>query len=98
MYVYDMHLVDVCLKFYQPCFLFQESVLKLSSIFNLSAQSSVKGKSNPTHERNICVVLGCIAEKLAGPSSISILTHGTLNYLITNLVIWDFILCYGQDL
>jgi hypothetical protein len=37
------------------------------------------------------VVLGCIAEKLAGPSSISILTQGTLSYLITNLVILDFI-------
>lgn len=63
----------------------KESVLKLSEIFSLSAQSSVKGKSNPTYQRNICVVLGCIAEKLAGPSSIAILTPGTLSYLITNL-------------
>jgi hypothetical protein len=58
----------------------------------------VKGKSNPTHQRNICVVLGCIAEKLAGPSSTAILTQGTLNYLITNLVILDFILFSGQGL
>lgn len=63
----------------------KESVLKLSNIFNLSAQSSVKGKSKPTQQRNICVVLGCIAEKLAGPNSVAILTQGTLNYLITNL-------------
>jgi hypothetical protein len=38
-------------------------------------------------------VLGCIAEKLAGPSRISILTPGTLNYLIANLVSLLFILC-----
>ncbi|XP_071446628.1 RING finger and SPRY domain-containing protein 1-like [Hetaerina americana] len=64
----------------------KDSVLKLSDIFNLSTQSSLKGKSFPTQQRNICVVLGCIAEKLAGPSSIAILTEGTLNYLISNLV------------
>jgi hypothetical protein len=75
------------------CFLFQESVLRISEIFNLSAKSSVKGRSNPTCQRNICVVLGCIAEKLAGPSRISILTPGTLNYLIANLVSLLYILC-----
>nr|CAD7424954.1 unnamed protein product [Timema monikensis] len=63
----------------------KESVLKLSEMFNLSAQSSLVGRKSPTHQRNICVLLGCLAEKLAGPSSISILTHGTLNYLIANL-------------
>ncbi|KAK6629470.1 hypothetical protein RUM43_003287 [Polyplax serrata] len=63
----------------------KESVLKLSKIFNLSTDSSIAGRSNPTQQRNICFVLGCFAEKLAGPSSITILTPGTLNYLITNL-------------
>ncbi|XP_066996878.2 RING finger and SPRY domain-containing protein 1 [Anabrus simplex] len=63
----------------------KESVLKLSRILNLSVQSSLMGRANPTHERNICVVLGCLAEKLAGPSSIAILTEGTLAYLIANL-------------
>jgi hypothetical protein len=43
-------------------------------------------------------VLGCIAEKLAGPSRISILTPGTLNYLITNLVSLLFILCNVHSL
>ncbi|CAG2067351.1 unnamed protein product, partial [Timema podura] len=62
----------------------KESVLKLSEMFNLSAQSSLVGRKSPTHQRNICVLLGCLAEKLAGPSSISILTSGTLNYLIAN--------------
>ena len=79
------------------CFLFQESVLRISEIFNLSAKSSVKGRSNPTCQRNICVVLGCIAEKLAGPSRISILTPGTLNYLITNLVSLLFIFSLSDN-
>jgi len=88
MYVSLCVLCCICL-----CFLFQESVLRISEIFNLSAKSSVKGRSNPTCQRNICVVLGCIAEKLAGPSRISILTPGTLNYLIANLVSLLYILC-----
>jgi hypothetical protein len=36
-------------------------------------------------ERNLCVILGCLAEKLAGPSSIAILTDSTLNYLLKNI-------------
>jgi hypothetical protein len=64
----------------------KETVLKMSEKFDLSAHSSKKGKHNPTQQRNICVVLGCLAEKLAGPSSIAILTPGTLNYLVANLV------------
>lgn len=63
-------------------------MLQLSTIFNLSSESSIIGRNSPTQQRNICVVLGCFAEKLAGPSSITILTPGTLNYLVTNLVIY----------
>lgn len=36
-------------------------------------------------ERNFCVILGCLAEKLAGPCSIAILTETTLNYLLKNI-------------
>lgn len=36
-------------------------------------------------ERNFCVILGCLAEKLAGPCSIAILTEKTLNYLLKNI-------------
>lgn len=48
-------------------------------------------------QRNICVVLGCIAEKMAGPNSIAILTKGTLDYLIANLVCSyaRYVLLYG---
>lgn len=63
----------------------RESVLHVASMFNLSAQSALVGRINAPKQRNICVVLGCIAEKLAGPSSLGILTDSTLDYLITNL-------------
>jgi len=36
-------------------------------------------------ERNLCVILGCLAEKLAGPCSIAILTDATLEYLLKNI-------------
>eukprot|EP00092_Neocalanus_flemingeri_P021824 GFUD01023675.1.p1 GENE.GFUD01023675.1~~GFUD01023675.1.p1 ORF type:complete len:670 (+),score=121.98 GFUD01023675.1:127-2136(+) len=38
-----------------------------------------------TKHRNLAIVLGCIAEKLAGPRSVALLTDKTLNYLIGNL-------------
>ncbi|XP_065340282.1 RING finger and SPRY domain-containing protein 1-like isoform X2 [Cloeon dipterum] len=63
----------------------RESVLRLALLFNLSAERSEEGRRFPMQQRNICVVLGCIAEKMAGPNSIAILTKGTLDYLITNL-------------
>lgn len=41
----------------------------------------------PVHyHRNICVILGVLAEKLPGPSSVAMLTSSTLEYLIMNLV------------
>lgn len=43
-------------------------------------------QTSATQQRNICVVLGRIAEKLAGPISIAILSEATLDYLVSNLV------------
>ncbi|KAK9739419.1 SPRY domain [Popillia japonica] len=63
----------------------RESVLRVAQMFNLSSASAIAGRTNSPRERNICVVLGCIAEKLAGPSSLGILNEGTLDYLLTNL-------------
>ncbi|XP_022904330.1 RING finger and SPRY domain-containing protein 1-like [Onthophagus taurus] len=63
----------------------RESVLRVAKMFNLSSQRAISGRTNAPKERNICVVLGCIAEKLAGPSSLGILNEGTLDYLLTNL-------------
>ncbi|GFT60569.1 RING finger and SPRY domain-containing protein 1 [Nephila pilipes] len=63
----------------------KESIAKLSKVFYLSKEQAIQGKFNPTRQRNICVILGCIAEKLAGPSSVVLLTQDTMDYLFTNL-------------
>ncbi|XP_014667534.1 PREDICTED: RING finger and SPRY domain-containing protein 1-like [Priapulus caudatus] len=63
----------------------KESVMKLSDQLHLSRDLSITGRQSPTRHRNIAVVLGCIAEKLAGPTSISLLTADTLDYLLANL-------------
>ncbi|XP_023245469.1 RING finger and SPRY domain-containing protein 1-like isoform X2 [Copidosoma floridanum] len=62
----------------------KDSVLRLSQVFKLSQKHS-KLQTSPTQQRNICVVLGCIAERLAGPSSIAIQSDATLDYLVSNL-------------
>lgn len=62
----------------------KELVLRLSHMFQLS-QKLGNIQTSATQQRNICVVLGCIAEKLTGPSSIAILSDETLDYLISNL-------------
>lgn len=55
-------------------------------MLNLSKETAISQRSNPTRQRNICVVLGCIAEKLAGPRNMDILYNDTIEYLLTNLV------------
>ena len=64
----------------------QDSITKVPRMFWLSGKASRRGRSEPTRHRNICIALGCIAEKLAGPTSVALLTDGTLDYLIANLV------------
>lgn len=64
----------------------RNSVVRVTKMLNLSAQSAILGRKDPPRERNICVVLGCIAEKLAGPSNLSILNETILDYLVKNLV------------
>jgi len=63
----------------------KDSIIKVPRMFWLSAKASKRGKSDPNHHRNICIALGCIAEKLAGPTSVALLTENTLDYLIANL-------------
>lgn len=55
-------------------------------MLNLSKDTAINERFNPTRQRNICVVLGCIAEKLAGPRNMDILNTDTIEYLLTNLV------------
>lgn len=56
----------------------KETVEKVAQMIN-DTSSSIPS------ERNLCVILGCLAEKLAGPCSISILTDATLSYLLKNI-------------
>lgn len=63
----------------------KDTVVKLTSVFDLSSQKSMEGRNNPIIHRNMTIVLGCIAEKLAGPRSVALFTSGTLDYLISNL-------------
>ncbi|XP_030039592.1 RING finger and SPRY domain-containing protein 1 isoform X2 [Manduca sexta] len=63
----------------------KEAVIKLTKYLRLNKHRALKGPVNVRVERNICVVLGCIAEKLAGPNSVAVLTDDTLDYLITFL-------------
>ncbi|XP_043248420.1 RING finger and SPRY domain-containing protein 1-like [Colletes gigas] len=62
----------------------KELVLRLSHMFQ-SSQIQGNVQTSATQQCNICVVLGCIAEKLAGPRSVAILSDITLDYLISNL-------------
>lgn len=45
----------------------------------------IESKKSIPCERNLCVILGCLAEKLLGPCSIAILTDATLAYLLKNI-------------
>lgn len=57
----------------------KDSVLKVADMITHSLRRT------PRRERNLCVILGCLAEKLAGRSSIAMLNETTLQYLIDNL-------------
>lgn len=63
----------------------KDSILKMTEILNLKS-SSFKNTKHSGRHRNICIVLGCLADKLAGPNSIFLLTDGILEYLTSNLV------------
>lgn len=43
--------------------------------------------NNECQQRNTCIVLGCLAAKLAGPCSVAILTKEVINYLISRLAL-----------
>ncbi|XP_067620881.1 RING finger and SPRY domain-containing protein 1-like [Eurosta solidaginis] len=59
----------------------KESVLKVGEM--VAPKYGLKNYLR--NERNLCVILGCLAEKLAGPSSIALLNNSMLKYLINNL-------------
>ncbi|CAL4107697.1 unnamed protein product, partial [Meganyctiphanes norvegica] len=63
----------------------KETVVHLCKFFELESYIKEPNKCEARLHRNICVVLGCIAEKLAGPASIALLTETTLQYLKAQL-------------
>ncbi|XP_060520649.1 RING finger and SPRY domain-containing protein 1-like isoform X2 [Cylas formicarius] len=63
----------------------KESIIKVVNMFSLSTETALTGRNSPPRQRNICVALGSIAEKLAGPRNSEILTESVLDYLLTNL-------------
>ena len=71
----------------------QETVEKLCSTYDLSEEFAVDAETHPAKHRNIATILGCLAEKLAGPKSIEIMKSNVLKYLLANLVSW-----WHQDL
>lgn len=44
----------------------QEAILKFAKNEDLCKTTSCNGRNDPRVHRNICVILGCLAEKLAG--------------------------------
>uniref|UniRef100_A0A672TE87 Ring finger and SPRY domain containing 1 n=1 Tax=Strigops habroptila TaxID=2489341 RepID=A0A672TE87_STRHB len=63
----------------------KDALQKLTEILNLSGAAACQDACHPAKHRNIAAVLGCLAEKLAGPASIGLLSPGILEYLLHSL-------------
>jgi len=67
----------------------KETAVKCLDLIDKLQEEFGEGKEGEseaiTKHRNLAIVLGCIAEKLAGPRSVALLTDKTLDYLIGNL-------------
>ena len=60
--------------------------MNLCKYFELGKEKAFESNYDACTHRNFCVLLGCIAEKMAGPSAIALLTPQTLEYLFYQLV------------
>uniref|UniRef100_A0A674HV25 Ring finger and SPRY domain containing 1 n=1 Tax=Taeniopygia guttata TaxID=59729 RepID=A0A674HV25_TAEGU len=63
----------------------KDALQKLTEILNLSGAAACQDACHPAKHRNTTAVLGCLAEKLAGPASIGLLSPGILEYLLHSL-------------
>ncbi|CAH2324567.1 RING finger and SPRY domain-containing 1 [Pelobates cultripes] len=63
----------------------KDALQKLTEKLHLSGTTAIQDASNPAKHRNTTAVLGCLAEKLAGPASVSLLSPGILEYLLESL-------------
>lgn len=52
----------------------------------LDFTNKIPKRKTVDQHRNICVILGILADKLPGPTSIALLTKDTLTYLFNNMV------------
>ena len=59
----------------------------LHLINRLDRLDTTQGDGGVRQQRNLAIVLGCLAEKLAGPRSVALLTSTTLDYLLSNLTL-----------
>ncbi|PIO32983.1 hypothetical protein AB205_0170980 [Aquarana catesbeiana] len=72
-------------QFLMMWYTLQDALQKLTEKLNLSGTTAIQDSCNPAKHRNTTAVLGCLAEKLAGPASISLLSPGILEYLLESL-------------
>ncbi|KAH3778564.1 hypothetical protein DPMN_180031 [Dreissena polymorpha] len=63
----------------------KEAIVELRRNLGLTKHGPASAYKNLRCQRNMCVLLGCLAEKLAGPNSITLLSQEVLDYLINNL-------------
>jgi hypothetical protein len=63
-------------------FLLKENAMQLSKHLGLTNNNQYDVRQ----KRNICIVLGCLAEKLAGQNSTMLLNEDVMSYLISHLV------------
>lgn len=63
----------------------REAIIELRKHLSLSKNGPAAAYKECCCQRNLCVLLGCLAEKLAGPNSIILLSSEVLEYLISNL-------------
>ncbi|XP_052816971.1 RING finger and SPRY domain-containing protein 1-like [Mya arenaria] len=63
----------------------REAIVELRESLGVSSNGPAPVYRDKCCQRNLCVLLGCLAEKLAGPNSITLLSQDVLDYLISNL-------------
>ncbi len=65
----------------------KETIHKLVELLGLTPVDWSARKWDANRHQNVAIVLGCLAEKLAGPRSIELFSEHILDYLLANMVI-----------
>lgn len=77
---------ECVLKVKNHFYVFSILITHLNKLLKQVAEMIKFSKRSPKYERNLCVILGCLAEKLPGPSCVAVLSDKILAYLLNNLV------------